>query len=78
MGYFDLSKNDFELFQDKLKEIGCVDYETWKAEKEKNGEIVTEQSVGVGMEQGDIGTAESFVNQFIFISFFNKIKNIFR
>ena len=48
-----------------LQEIGCMRYDEWKAEKDKNGEIVEENNVGKGIEQADISTAVNFVSQLL-------------
>lgn len=48
-----------------LQEIGCMRYDEWKAEKDKNGETIEENNTGKGREQADIATAVSFVSQLL-------------
>lgn len=63
MEEFDLTFKTAEELKNALKEIGCVRYEEWKKQKELNGEIIEDKSIGEGIESADIGVAVSFISQ---------------
>lgn len=55
-----------EEFRTALEEIGCMDYDTWKSQKELSGEIIGDGKIGDGIDKADIKTAVSFISQFFF------------
>ncbi len=60
-----LTPETAEQLKIALQDIGCMRYDEWKAEKEKNGEKVEENNMEKGIEQADISTAVSFVSQLL-------------
>ncbi len=51
-------------FRAALEEIGCMDYNDWKSQKELSGEIIEDGTIEDGIDKADIGTAVSFISQF--------------
>ncbi len=60
-----LTEESAEELKQTLLEIGCVDYTTWKAEKEKEGTILDNEVMGEGIRKGSISAAVSFINQLL-------------
>jgi len=62
---FDLTEESFAEISKTLREIGCVDYETWMEEKEKIGFPMTLKPNDQGIEEGLLVTAESYINKYL-------------
>ena len=60
-----LTPETAEQLKVALQEIGCMEYDDWKKQKEENGEIIKENNMGKGIEQADISSAVSFVSQLL-------------
>lgn len=66
INYDDFNEKNFEVIFATLKEIGCVDYKTWKASKLEKGEKISEENIGAGIDNGALSTAEHFITQFFY------------
>ena len=60
-----LTPESAEKLKQTLLEIGCVDFKTWKEEKQRKGIIVEDEIIGEGMAKGSIATAVSFIGQLL-------------
>lgn len=65
MGARILTKKEFKEISKALKNIGCVDYETYVSQKEEKGEVIEEKDQGQLIESGDIVGALNFIVQFM-------------
>ena len=61
-----LTPESFEQIKKTLQDIGCVSYEEWKVEKEREGEKKFGAKIGKGIEKANIETAVSFVSQLLY------------
>ena len=65
MEHISLTPQTANQLKTALEEIGCMKYEDWKEQKEKNGETVTEDNIMVGVQRADISTAVTFISQLL-------------
>lgn len=62
---FELTEKDFEQLSSTMKQIGCVDYNTWKKEKEDLGFPMELKRNELGIQEGLLSTAERYVDQYL-------------
>ncbi|MBR6034231.1 MAG: hypothetical protein IKP28_05835 [Clostridia bacterium] len=61
-----LTPETAQLLKDTLIEIGCVEYDEWKAQKEANGETIRDVNIREGIQHANISTAVTFVSQLLY------------
>lgn len=66
LGEIRLTVDEQQQLSSALKEIGCVEFETWKQHKEEKGETVEMLRIQDAVERGDLGAAESFISLLLF------------
>lgn len=58
----DFSEEEFEKISSTLRDIGCVDYETWEQEKEQIGFKMERRPIRLGVQDGSLSLGAQFID----------------
>lgn len=63
--YIALSEDDCKKIWEILREIGCVDYKTWKEEKWCQGKIIKDERLLAGTKNGSLVIGAGYIGNFV-------------